>query len=169
MKNMKKVLVALLLVTGLVGCSSSKKTETKQAYCKGSESQADYGINLDHDYQFEYQGDKVTKEVITITTTFTNASYLTDGALSEDVKASLDETVAATQKGLESEEGITYEVKYDGDKLIETYTIDFSKASNDGLVSIGILSESDKDAKFISMDKTIENLEGAKFTCEKAE
>ncbi len=167
MKNVKKVLVALLLVASLAGCSS-KKTETKQAYCKGSENQAAAGYNVNHDYQFEYQGDKVTKEVITIETTFTDASYLTDGALSEDVKALLDETVAATQKSLESTDGITYEVKYDGDKSIETYTIDFSKASNDALVTIGLLSESDKDAKFISMDQTIKNLEGTGFNCEKA-
>ena len=112
--KLKRFVFGLLALVGagvLIACTPSTKTADYQRIVEGQ---------LDIRNHFEYQGDKIT--FMETTTTIIYSAYGLDGP--EDAEEQMLAQGSANWDGVE---GITHEVDYQEDRLIETTSIDMKK------------------------------------------
>lgn len=146
--KLKKIVLSVFALLGavvLVACSTSatKNTTDLQRLVPG---QSDIRNHI------EYQGDKMT--LLKSTTT---VLYSALGANSEeDAKKKMSEFGAENWDGIK---GITHEVVYKDDRVIETTTIDLNKVDFDKLGELMPLQTANGEkAKYLSYKLTKDNL-----------
>ncbi|MFN8650251.1 DUF1307 domain-containing protein [Streptococcus sp.] len=111
LRRMVLGLLALVGVGVLIACTTSTKTADYQRLVEGQ---------MDIRNHFEYRGDKIT--LMETTTTIIYSAYGLTGP--EDAEKQMLAQGSASWDGVE---GITHEVDYQEDRLIETTSIDMSK------------------------------------------
>ena len=147
---MKKIIILLLGVFLLAGCSSGSKE--KEVTC----TIAEQGVESTVVYTGE--GD----EVFTSKTTF-KLKYDLFGVVDQNMKEQLKEQYEATYTQME---GIVIEVSIDGEEYLEmTIDVDYRVADKDYLVSAGLLDAYDAEGDTVSLEKMLELNEEAGYTC----
>lgn len=147
---MKKIIILLLGVFLLAGCSSGSKE--KEVTC----TIAEQGVESTVVYTGE--GD----EVFTSKTTF-KLKYDLFGVVDQNMKEQLKEQYEATYMQME---GIVIEVSIDGEEYLEmTIDVDYRVADKDYLVSAGLLDADDAEGDTVSLEKMLELNEEAGYTC----
>ncbi len=159
-RYMKKLLLTCLAALCLVGCSSEPKssgedevkTDTQTTVCKGESPE------LTIETSFEHDGTKVLKQSNTNTINIEAA-----GLTSEDIEAAAQ----STEANYGAVEGVTYtySISEEG-TFTETTTIDYTIADFTKLGEAGLLTEEAAAADYISIDATIDSLDGTGITCE---
>jgi len=147
---MKKIIILLLGVFLLAGCSSGSKE--KEVTC----TIAEQGVESTVVYTGE--GD----EVFTSKTTF-KLKYDLFGVVDQSMKEQLKEQYEATYTQME---GITIEVSIDGEEYLEmSIDVDYRVADKDYLVAAGLLDSDDAENDTVSLEKMLELNEEAGYTC----
>lgn len=147
---MKKIIILLLGVFLLAGCSSGSKE--KEVTC----TIAEQGVESTVVYTGE--GD----EVFTSKTTF-KLKYDLFGVVDQNMKEQLKEQYEATYMQME---GIVIEVSIDGEEYLEmTIDVDYRVADKDYLVAAGLLDADDAEGDTVSLEKMLELNEEAGYTC----
>lgn len=150
---MKKLLVlGLLLTTILVGCGSSKKETV--TVCTQELGGISYSVT------YKAEGDKVTSMEQVSVTDSTGSGYTAE-QIEEMLQSYADNYNAMT--------GVSYNYTFEDEILTETILVDFNKTSNSDLIALAILSASDADVDYISLDMTVKSLESQGITCKLAE
>ena len=92
-------------------------------------------------------------------------SILDGSAFTDEQIQTLIDSTEQYAASYEAFEGVTYEFKQDGTKLIETITIDTTDMDMlQALSDAGLVPLDAKNADFISLEKTIENLKAMGMT-----
>ena len=147
---MKKIIILLLGVFLLAGCSSGSKE--KEVTC----TIAEQGVESTVVYTGE--GD----EVFTSKTTF-KLKYDLFGVVDQNMKEQLKEQYEATYMQME---GIVIEISIDGEEYLEmTIDVDYRVADKDYLVAAGLLDADDAEGDTVRLEKMLELNEEAGYTC----
>ena len=150
--KLKRFVFGLLALVGagvLIACTPSTKTADYQRIVEGQ---------LDIRNHFEYQGDKIT--FMETTTTIIYSAYGLDGP--EDAEEQMLAQGSANWDGVE---GITHEVDYQEDRLIETTSIDMKKVDLATLNELlPIETEDGKIPEYVSSSMTKENFQDQGYT-----
>ncbi|VTS41722.1 putative lipoprotein [Streptococcus porcinus] len=151
----KKLLSVIMLFLGLMvlgACQSNTSSKEKVAYFETKQN----GTIMDLTYY--YQGDKVTRQL-----TKTKASYAAIGADSKETAKKVLEPISKQYQGVK---GLKEAIDYKDDHIIETVTVDYSKASIKELSKIKgmmLTKEDGKLPKYISYTKSAKMLEEQGF------
>lgn len=168
MKNLFKCLMAVTLaVAMLTGCggNSSSKRETVTT-CEGTLD------NMEEKFTFNASGDKITTQVEEFTfgieeLGFSLADYQADHSI-VDLDA-LKEMIYSQLFGTTELEGVSVEIKDEEDHLAFVVTTDYDKADLDALADAGLIEKGSVTTSYISLEKTVEGLEGKGMTCSETE
>ena len=150
--RLKRIVLGLLALVGagvLMACTPSTQTADFQSFVEGQ---------MDIRNHFEYQGDKIT--LMETTTTLIYSAYGLDGP-----EAAEEQMLAQGSANWDGVEGITHEVDYQEDRLIETTSIDMKKvdlATLNELLPIEI--EDGKIPEYVSYSMTKENFQDQGYT-----
>ena len=141
---MKKLLICLCLMIGLVGCSKSETVTV----CSISST----GLVMEN--TIVAQSDKIVKQTLVNQIDFEMAAM---------TKEQVEELVQV-YVSLYNIEGVEYSYEIEGSILTETIVIDYSKASLEDLQRVELIQNID-DVEYISLEKTIDSLESTGFIC----
>ena len=144
---MKKVIVLLISVLLLAGCSAKKEVS-----CVYTED------GFESTIVFVGEEDEVhsSKETIKILYEFFDSGE-------EGAKEQLKDQIESSYAGID---GVEVSVNISGDEyLVMTISIDYEKASTDDLVALGILSSDESGADFISFEESISENEAYGYAC----
>ncbi|MDD4643296.1 MAG: DUF1307 domain-containing protein [Erysipelotrichaceae bacterium] len=145
---MKKLILLLVGLLLLSGCSAKK-----EVMCEYSEEGFYSSI------VFTGEDDDIYKSTETIKILFSLVE-----AVDDDAKEALKSQLESAYGGIE---GVEVDVDIDGDEyLVMKIMVDFQKASNDDLVALGYLSQSELEADYISFEQSISENEAYGYTCE---
>lgn len=149
MKRMKRMLGLILtglMVLAMVGCGG--KEQTKVLTYEQS------GVVME--YKMDAKGDVIH--------TITQTSVIDCSQYTEDQILQMEEMIEEVSPVYEEIEGVTYEVTRDGDELKEIITIDASNADALEELSDAGMLPLEGDGSKISLEKTVESLEGQGWT-----
>ena len=144
---MKKIIVLLISVLLLAGCSAKK--EVSCAYIEeGFESTIVFVGEED-----EVHSSKETIKIL--------YEFFDNGE--EGVKEQLKEQIESSYAGID---GVEVGVNISGDEyLVMTISIDYESVSKSDLVALGILTSEESEADFISFEESITENEAYGYTC----
>lgn len=144
---MKKIMVLLISVLLLAGCSAKKEVS-----CVYTEE------GFESKIVFVGEEDEVHSSSETIKILY---EYVSGGE--EDIKEQIKEQIETSYAGID---GVKVNVDITGEEyLVMTIDIDYQQASNDDLVALGILSSDESSADFISFEESISENEAYGYTC----
>lgn len=147
---MKKLLVAILFIALLSGCSA-KKTVTSCVY-------NETGITMKADIVAE--DDKVMTMVETVTMTYESMG-IAEGTDEQTIIDALNSAYESTY----NQTGVTYTVSVEDSNIIVVVTIDYTVVDNATLIEMGFLSEDDADVDYISLITTVSDAENSGAVC----
>lgn len=157
MRKIKYLLCALLLVTMASGCGSSSEDEKSTTVCSGLVD----GVN--ETMTIKADGDKLVTQKEEITYTFAEL-----GVSKEDLD--LDEFMQLLMGQIfdaSEVEGIKASYETTDEEVTIILTIDYTKVDLKVLEDAGIVEAGWLTTKYISLEKTIEGLEGNGYKCTK--
>ncbi len=148
MKNIKKILIILMLSFALVACESNKNLEKTIYFIenKGIKSE----IILYHDK------DNVLKQ--------TNNNEILYSVMDVDSKKGAEEALKYSSDEYKGVKGIEQSIEYKDDKAVETIEINYSKLDFEEARNIAGLRIDKNAEQGISLKKSIDTLEQQGFT-----
>lgn len=157
---MKKKVMGLLMVfvmaVSVVGCSGKESTRIFTGKVNGNEATATYYC----------KGDEVLRQVIETKIPYSVFSAY-GASTKEEVKELFETDQMKTQlQSLNDIEGYSDVLEYNDDHLIERAEVDYKAADFDELrtkTGLNVTTDNGKDAKIVSMKKTIEYLDSNGF------
>lgn len=145
--HMKKIIGSLVLLLILAGCqTSSQKVTTLCSYKEGP-------WNIEQ--TFTSKDDVLLIE--DTNQTYQWVGYMTEEEINEELV-----TLSELYSGID---GLTYTYDLNEEEVLETYYIDYTKATYEQLAGVGLLEENDHPDAFASLEATIENLEAFGYEC----
>lgn len=154
---MKKLIVALCALVVLGGCASGSK-EVKTASCTSKIDQN--GIVLDMKIDFDYEGEKIVKQVQK------GVISTEDDSIYQQMKAMMEAQGYADKS--KDMDGVAYELKNDDAKktITENLSIDLTKISGKDYKILTNGEAETGDGKFImDLNKTIDGFKDQGYTC----
>ena len=141
---MKKLIVIVLLLTALLGCSEKAVTTV----CTYSTSERNNKVTL------------VSSKDVVNSETSEVIFYVSD-PLEESWQILLDNQISATQ-GIK---GYSFEYSYENGELYTRMHIDYKVANLSELANNGILDSASGDASYISLELTLEAIKKYGYQC----
>lgn len=148
---MKKILSIVVLAFVLIGCSNSA-ANTLCNYDGGDRGKFEVTLESKKDLLLKYT------EVVTADYT----DELEDGSFT---KEQLTTIYDARKASLDTKVGFSYSYVPKDNAMVETVVIDYNKVDFKDLYEMDLIDVA--DAKSVSLEKTISNLEAAGYTCDK--
>lgn len=159
---MKRILLVMLLLVALSGCST--QTESKPVVKEYTYSEeVEDGVVYDEKWTIEGMDDDVLYKTTTVYTyTFDDLDVWSETI--EELKVSYDEEIEKLKNPLGSKY-ITIEYEMDGNTLIATEITDYKSASDNGMNVDGVLDRGLMTSKeYYSVEMVCEELENSGYT-----
>lgn len=159
MKKLKGLLVCLLAVGVLAGCSDDTP---KKTVCSGLLDGVDESLTL------EAEGDKLVKwtENATIplsTYGITGEQYANDNSLLD--LEFLKDTLMETLLGDTEMKGVSVDLDVEGENLVLKLIIDYTKVDIDALVDSGFVEAGTFTTSYISYEESVKAYKESGLTC----
>ena len=149
MKRFIRLLAGLFLALAMVACGGKAETTTR-TFTQTTN-------NVESTLVFTCDGDKVVKQ------TAKNVMKYDDFGLTDkdEAKELIEPQLEDYAKQYEGIDGVTYELDFQDDRVVENISVDYTVASLSDLKDIQGFTMDDNDGKadFVSMEKTSETLE----------
>lgn len=160
MRKLKGLLVCLLAVGVLAGCSSDDTP--KKTVCSGVLD------GVDETFTLESEGDKLVKWIedakmpLTIFR-ITEEQYANDKSILD--LEFMKESIMEEMLGAPEMKGVSIDLSVEGENLVINVVIDYTKVDIDALVDSGFVEAGALATSYISYEKSVESYEEQGLTC----